>query len=229
MSNRGVLIALEGPEGAGKSTQAPRIAAALTERGLSPLVTREPGGTAVGEAIRQMLLDQSDYAILPETEALLYAAARSQHVREVLSPAIAAGSVVICDRFIDSTLAYQGGGRGLDRDQLMRLHSIAADGMEPDLCVLFDLPIQVGLNRRFSEGGSVNRLDAAGEAFHQRVRSVYLRLAAENPSHWLTIDAGAKMQQVTSEAVHGILARLSTRLDALMMTRDTAERRALDP
>ena len=152
MQDRGVFIALEGPEGAGKSTQAPRIAAALGDRGFSVILTREPGGTAVGEAIRKLLLDQDDYVILPETEALLYAAARSQHVREVLTPALTADSVVVCDRFIDSTLAYQGGGRGLASDLLMRLHDIAADGLSPDLRVLFDLPVLEGLHRRLSAG-----------------------------------------------------------------------------
>lgn len=218
MAGQGLLIALEGPEGAGKSTQAARIAAGLEADGLHVLVTREPGGTAAGEAIRGILLERIETAILPQTEALLYAAARAQHVRDIICPALASGTAVICDRFIDSTLAYQGGGRGLSLDDLRALHQFAAGGIQPDLRLLFDLPVEHGLERRFADATGLNRLDGAGKAFHNRVRETYLRLAKAQPDTWIVIDAMAPPERVTAEAIAGIRNRLAARLDALKST-----------
>jgi len=153
-------------------------------------LTREPGGTQIGNRIRTLLLDHSSYAMLPETEVLLHAASRAQHVREVIRPALDNGTVVVCDRYVDSTLAYQGGGHLLPHDQLIAIQQFATGGLMPDLRVLLDLPIDQGLARRFKVPEEINRIDAASEAFHQRVRRAYLDAASADPSGWCVIDAG---------------------------------------
>ncbi len=153
------------------------------------MTTREPGGTRVGNEIRSILLGSGDYAILPETEVLLLAAARAQHVREVIAPALACGAMVLCDRYVDSTYAYQGGGSGLDLESLRTIQAFATDGLEPDLRILLDLPVEVGLGRRHADPSSVNRIDMASVAYHQRVREAYLALATANPQHWVIVDA----------------------------------------
>jgi dTMP kinase len=185
----GRFIVFEGPEGGGKTLQLGRLAERMRSDGMDVVQTREPGGTRVGNEIRSILLGLDDYAILPETEALLMAAARAQHVREVIQPALARGAWVVCDRFVDSTYAYQGGGSGLDRDQLRSIQQFATAGLEPDLRVLLDLPVEIGLRRRHADAGSVNRIDLADVQYHQRVRETFLHLAAVAPDRWITIDA----------------------------------------
>ncbi len=179
----------EGPDGGGKSSQLLRLAATLRDRGLPVLTTREPGGTELGDQIRTLLLSLAGYAILPETEVLLLAAARAQHVHDVIAPALRLGKVVLCDRFVDSTYAYQAAGRGLDIEPLRRIQEYATGGLEPDLRVLLDIPVEVGLKRRLAEPDSVNRMDLADIGFHQRVRDAYLRAAGSDPGTWTTIDA----------------------------------------
>lgn len=191
------FIALEGPDGAGKSVQAAMLRGFLEERGWQVLLTREPGGTPLGDEVRRILLHSYDLAILPETELLLLAAARSQHVREAILPALDAGIAVVCDRFVDSTYAYQGGGHGLPMDVLQRVQDVATGGLEPDLRVLVDVPIEVGLQRRHADAGSVNRIDGASDAFHQRVRNAFLELARQNPEGWSVVDG---QRDVTSVA-----------------------------
>ena len=204
----GFFVALEGPEGAGKSTQARLLDARLREAGWPVLLTREPGGTPIGEQIRRVLLDHGNCAMLAETEALLYSAARAQHVGEVLRPALAEGAVVVCDRFVDSTLAYQGGGRGLSLDQLRLVQQVATGGLTPDLRVLLDLPTADGLARRFAAGDGVNRLDAADLAFHERVRAAYLDLATADPDGWAVVDAAHPVEEVARRVAEAVLARL---------------------
>jgi len=205
----GFFIALEGPEGAGKSTQARALGAAITEAGFPVLLTREPGGTPIGEQVRRVVLDQSNCAMLPETEVLLYAAARAQHVGEVLRPALDAGAVVICDRYIDSTFAYQGGGRQLDMASLRQIQEYATGGLLPELRILLDLPVEDGLRRRMSASDEVNRLDRADLAFHRRVRASFLELAAANPGDWVLIDATAPPEMVTAAVLAAVMPRLS--------------------
>jgi dTMP kinase len=149
--------------------------------------------------------------MLPETEVLLYAAARAQHVGEVLRPALESGAVVICDRYVDSTFAYQGGGRQLDMSTLESIQQYATGGLAPDLRVLLDLPVEVGLQRRLADAVEVNRLDVAELGFHQRVREAFLGLAAEDPGGWVVIDASATPDQVTTAVLSAVMPRLLRR------------------
>jgi dTMP kinase len=212
----GFFITIEGPEGAGKSTQARRLASALEVAGHSVVLTREPGGTEIGEAIRTILLEQRNHAMLAETEALLHTAARSQHVGEKIRPALANGQIVVCDRFVDSTLAYQGGGRGIAIERLGAIQEIATGGLKPDLKILLDLPVEVGLARRFGASGEINRMDTAGEDFHRRVRATFLQLANEQPDDWIVIDASRNEAEVTE----GLLRAVASRTDLLPALKD---------
>ena len=185
------FITFEGPEGCGKTTQARRLAAMLAARGVRVLLTREPGGTPIAEQIRQVLLRPDNDAMLPPTEALLYLAARAQHTGEVIRPALAAGTTVICDRYTDSTLAYQGHGHGLPLAELARMDDFATGGLRPDLTIYLDLPVAVGLARK--QGAEWNRLEEQALAFHERVRAGYLALAAAEPRRWVVLDARADL------------------------------------
>jgi len=184
----GLFVTFEGGEGSGKSTQIARLAARLRALGADPLVTREPGGTPLAEGIRTLLLDPK-HEPLPISEALLMVAARADLVATVLRPALAAGRPVLCDRYTDSTLAYQGGGRGLDARMLEGWNAAATGGLVPDLTFLFDLDPQVGLARREAAGLQANRLDRETPEFHRRVRERYLELAAREPERWRVLDA----------------------------------------
>ena len=185
---RGPFITLEGPEGAGKSIQAKLLGVFLEGEGWPVLLTREPGGTPLGDEVRQILLHSADLSILPETEVLLLAAGRAQHVRERILPALQSGHAVVCDRFVDSTYAYQGGGHGLPLERLRPIQEFATAGLEPDIRMLLDVPIEIGLQRRHADVGSVNRIDLAPDAFHERVRAAFLELAGQNPPGWSVID-----------------------------------------
>lgn len=197
------FIAFEGPEGGGKSTQARAVARALALAGRSHLLTREPGGTAIGEQLRAVLLGAENRAMVPEAEALLLLAARAQHVGEVLGPALARGEVVLCDRFAGATFAYQGYGRGLSLATLRQLQTFAAGTLTPDLTLLFDLPAEVGLARRHA-AGEVNRLDAAGLDFHLRVGAGYRELAAAEPDRWAIIDATRSLDEVATATLRAV-------------------------
>ena len=202
------FIVFEGPEGGGKTVQTQRLAASLDADGHPVLLTREPGGTGVGEAIRGLLLESDDAAMFAQTEALLMSAARAQHVHEVILPARASGKTVICDRFIDSTFAYQGGGRGLDLEALIAIQHFATGGLQPDLKLLLDLPVEVGLRRRHTDPMSLNRIDLADLAFHQRVRESYIHLARQEPERWVVIDASASPDAVASAIEMAVRERL---------------------
>jgi dTMP kinase len=211
----GCFITFEGPEGGGKSTQVLRLAERLGAAGHAVTVTREPGGTAAGEAIREVLLNPSGGALLPATEALLFCAARAELVENVIRPNLASGHVVLCDRYTDSTLAYQGYGRGLDLTMLATLNRLATGDLVPDVTLLLDLPADVGLARRRREG-DWNRIDAASLAFHERVRAGFLALAAAEPQRWHVVAADRPFDTVAEELwsiVAGRVARLT--LDAV--------------
>lgn len=195
----GVFITFEGPEGAGKSTQIRLLAQQLEAQGFQVVVTREPGGTAIGERIRAILLDRGSAAMVPETETLLLSAARAQHVHEVILPALEHEQVVLCDRFVESTLAYQGGGRGLSFEALRAVQVFAVGSLRPDLRILLDIEVERGLARRMGDAGSVNRMDEEGIAFHRRVRQAYRDLASEEPEGWRVIDADRPVAEIANE------------------------------
>ena len=192
----GRFIVFEGPEGSGKSTQIRRLARALRAAQHQVVETREPGGTAVGDAIRGVLLGSGDYAMLPETEAFLLSASRVQHVHDIIQPALNRGDIVLCDRFSDSSLAYQGGGHGMSEDDLRCLERIATRGVRPEMRVLLDLPVAEGLARRHQDAESVNRIDRANLAFHERVGTAYRDMAASTPEQWTVIDASQSPDEV---------------------------------
>lgn len=203
-----MFITLEGPEGSGKTSQLPALADYLRDAGYDVLVTREPGGTAVGDQIREILMNLQNVSIIPRTEILLFLAARAQHVDEVIRPALAAGKVVLCDRFGDSTLAYQGFGHKTDLDTLQALLDFSTGGLKPDLTLLVDVPIQEGMSRKHMNSVEWNRLDAYALAFHERVRQGYLALAEAEPERWLIIDATQDKESVQESLRKAIVSRL---------------------
>ncbi|CAN5262132.1 dTMP kinase [soil metagenome] len=199
----GVFITLEGPDGAGKSSQAELLAADLREAGLTVVLTREPGGSTLGERIRQVLLDNQSKQHHPLADALLFNAARRQLVSEIIEPALAAGAVVICDRFADSTLAYQGFAGRVPLATLRQIAEYATSGLRPVRTVLLDLPPDAGLARRAhgpADGLTRFELDPAHDlGFHQRVRDGYLQLASEEPDRWRVVDAARDSEQVARD------------------------------
>ena len=203
-----MFITLEGPEGAGKTTQLRALAGFLRDCGYDVVTTREPGGTPIGDQIRHVLHDTANTAMSPTAEMLLYAASRAQLVAEVIRPALVAGRVVLCDRYADSTLAYQGFGRGLDSDMLATLTAIATGSLRPDLTLLLDLDVVRGLARRRDEGEEMNRLDLETLEFHRRVRDGYLALAAAEPARWVCIDADRPGDEVQVDVRRAVLKRL---------------------
>jgi dTMP kinase len=203
-----MFITLEGPEGSGKSTQLSLLAAFLEESGYSVVATREPGGTDIGDQIRDVLHDVRNTAMKPETEFLLYSASRAQLVREVINPALADKKVVLCDRFADSTIAYQGYGRGLVLEALRAITRFATGGLVPDITFLLDIDVQEGLNRRINGADEMNRLDLEAIAFHQRVRDGYHQMAAAEPDRWVVVDAGQSPEEIQRELRAITLERL---------------------
>jgi dTMP kinase len=193
----GVFIAFEGIDGSGKSTVATAVARKLKEeQDRAVVLTREPGGTPLGEGVRSLVLSAASTGITGVAELLLFSAARAQHVAEVIEPQLQQGSIIICDRFTDSTLAYQWGGRGIPRSTIEAAQDLATGGTAPDLRVLLDLPIEVALARRHAEADSVDRFDAEEHAFHQAVRDTYLALVSETPEEWIVIDGGPTQREV---------------------------------
>ena len=198
----GLFIAFEGPEGAGKSTQLRHLAARLETLGRDPLVTKEPGGTPVGERIRQLVLLEPELAIAPVTEFLLYSASRAQHVKDVIAPALEAGRTVVCDRFAGASVAYQGNGRELPRAFIDTVTATVTGGIKPDVTLLFDIEPEVGL-ARVARRGQKDRLEQADLSFHRRVRQGFLQ-QVEADSSWLTFDAAlaeTELQALVWEAL----------------------------
>jgi len=209
-ARHGTFVVFEGGEGAGKSTQVGRLAESLRAQGRDVVVTREPGATDVGARIRRLVLDRGD-APSPRAEALLYAADRAHHVATIVRPALARGAVVISDRYVDSSLAYQGAGRTLPVQEISWLSSWATGGLKPDLVVLLDVDPGVGLNRVASRGNGTDRLEDESRAFHERVRYAFLDLAAADPRRYLVLDAARPADEIAT----AVSERLSTILDPL--------------
>lgn len=203
-----LFITLEGPEGGGKSSQAVQLVEHLREQGYDVLHSREPGGTSIGEQIRGVLFSLDNTLMHPRTEFLLFSAARAQHVNEVILPQLNEGRVVVCDRFFDASLAYQGYGHELDLDSLRSITTFATGGLTPDLTLLLDLPVEEGLKRR-EQDGDWNRLDDYDLEFHHRVREGYLAMAASDPERWVVIDAQQSLSEVQGEIRRAVDAHLS--------------------
>lgn len=198
----GLFITIEGPEGAGKTTVLNRVVQVLKQRGMDVVQTREPGGIAIAEQIRSIILNKENTEMDARTEALLYAAARRQHLVETVVPAVNRGAVVLCDRFVDSSLAYQGHARGLGMEEVELINSFAIEGMMPDLTLLFDIRPEEGLARIHQHNGrEVNRLDLEDLSFHKKVREGYLYLAEKYASRIVIIDAEKDQESVFKETI----------------------------
>jgi dTMP kinase len=210
VGKKGIFITFEGPDGSGKSSQVAALADFLRQAGYPVLATREPGGTAIGDQVRSILMVLKNTEMQPRTEILLFQASRAQLVEQVILPQLAAGSVVLCDRYADSTLAYQGYGyQQFTLEQLKPLIAFATGGLSPDLTLLLDVEVNEGL-RRMMKDGDYNRLDVYECAFHERVRQGYLEMARREPQRWVTVDAGQPADQVQAAIRQIVLGRLES-------------------
>lgn len=204
-----MFITLEGPEGSGKTTAVEFAVKKLEEMGYQIVRTREPGGTPIAEQIRNVILDKQNTAMDARTEALLYAASRRQHLVEKVWPAIKEGKIVVCDRYLDSSLAYQGGARGLGIDEVLNINLFATENTWPDLTLLFDIKPEIGLQRISANANrEVNRLDLEKIDFHNKVRDSFLLLAKIYPERFIIIDASKDREQVAKDTLEAILSRL---------------------
>jgi len=203
-----MFITFEGPDGSGKSTQIRLLAERLKQAGCNVRLTREPGGTEIGEQIRAVLHDLKNRAMHPRAELLLYSAARAQLVEQVIRPHLAAGDLVLSDRYFDSTLAYQGYGHGLDLAALRQITTFATGGLTPDLTLFLDLDVELGLRRRQANAAEWNRLDDYALAFHQRVRAGYHELMQLEPGRWVKLDATRSTEELHAEVWRVVVERL---------------------
>jgi dTMP kinase len=201
----GKFCTFEGIDGCGKSTQLARVAERLRGAGTPCLVTREPGGTAVSEKIRELLISPDNKGMCSEAELLLYLAARAQHVREVIKPAVDRGETVLCDRFERATFAYQGGGRGLDVDAIRGINGFATGGMEPDMTFIIDIPVEVSMERLKRIGKGTDRVESAGASFFERVRNAYVCAAEADPYRVKLLDGTMGIDELTDE-IMGVIA-----------------------
>lgn len=208
IQSTGLFIAFEGGDGAGKSTQAARLSDALESRGLTVLRTREPGGTPIGEKLRSLVLDHGHGTIDARTEALMFAAARAAHAHQVIRPALAQGTVVITDRYVDSSVAYQGVGRGLGAEGVLSLNEWATEGLHPHLTVLLDVDPAHGRRRRTAGDTAEDRLESEPDEFHSAIRHAFLDLAEAAPSSYLVLPAG--------EEIEALAARILERVESLL-------------
>ena len=210
--SKGFLVSLEGPEGAGKTSVLEALIPILEDRGVKVLTTREPGGVLIGEKIREVILDPSHTEMDPKTELLLYIASRRQHLVEKVLPALVAGKLVIMDRFIDSSVAYQGFGRGLDIDAIDWLNQFATDGLKPDLTLYFDIEVEEGLARIAANSDrEVNRLDMESLDLHRKVRQGYLSLLEKEANRIVKIDASLPLDQVIEKTQQLLFDRMGLR------------------
>ena len=204
-----MFITIEGPEGSGKTTAVDAAVKELEKLGYQIVRTREPGGTPIAEQIRNVILDKNNTAMDQRTEALLYAASRRQHLVEKVWPALKEGKIVICDRYLDSSLAYQGGARGLGVDNILQVNSFATEGTFPDLTLLFDIDPELGLARIAANSDrEVNRLDLEEIEFHKKVRNTFLELAKRYPERFVVIDASQSREEVAKQTLEVMLSRI---------------------
>ena len=210
-----MFITFEGPEGSGKSTQITLLAHTLRQQGFSVVQTREPGGTSIGDQIRAVVHHVENTRMAAAAELLLYSASRAQLVHEVIRPSLTAGKIVLCDRYADSTIAYQGYGRNLDLDALHQITRFATGGLKPDLTLLLDIDVECGLARRTNGGEEMNRLDLETVAFHRRVRAGYHKLAAAEPARWVIVDADREVTAVQEALLQIILSQLTQQSEAI--------------
>lgn len=216
----GFFITFEGVEGCGKTTQIKLLAELLASRGINTVLTREPGGCRIADKIRSILLDAENSALSPLAELMLYAAARAQHITEVITPALEAGKIVLCDRFCDATVAYQSFGRGIDRSVINTLNNYACQGVSPDLTVLVDCDPAVGLKRAHlrieaTSGPREERFELETVAFHHRVRDGYLRLADEEPQRFMIINGSETIDEIFAAISSLVVARIPEALRAV--------------
>jgi dTMP kinase len=205
-----MLFTLEGPEGSGKTSHVPAVVEYLRQQGYQVFPTREPGGTPIGEQIRGVIHDMQNAEMHARTETLLYQAARAQIVEEVIRPRLAAGEIVLSDRYYDSTIAYQGYGHQQDLAQVRELVRYATGGLVPDLTILLDLDVELGLKRKTQNGVEWNRLDAYTLEFHQRVRAGYLEMVRQEPARWAVVDASQEWERVQRDLRAKVIERLSS-------------------
>ena len=204
-----MFITIEGPEGSGKTTAVDTAVKELEKMGYQIVRTREPGGTPIAEQIRNVILDKNNTAMDQRTEALLYAASRRQHLVEKVWPALKEGKIVVCDRYLDSSLAYQGGARGLGVDNILNVNNFATEGTFPDLTLLFDLQPELGLARIAANSNrEVNRLDLEKLEFHKKVRETFLELAKRYPERFVVIDASQSREEVAKKTLEVMLSRI---------------------
>ncbi len=202
------FITFEGPEGSGKTTQMQLLADYVQEQGYDVLCTREPGGTRIGDRVREVLLDPDHTEMARSTEFLLFSAARAQHVEQVIRPHLERGGVVLCDRYADSSLAYQGYGNQLDLDTLRLITRFATSRLTPDLTIYLDIDVREGLQRKVGgDGDAWNRIEEKGIAYHQRVRAGYLEMIAQEPQRWVRLDAGHDVAQIQAAIRREVEAR----------------------
>ncbi|RKW69822.1 dTMP kinase [Galactobacter caseinivorans] len=206
-SGRGFFVTFEGGDGSGKSTQTSRLTSSLVSAGRRVVRTREPGGTPMAETLRGLVLDHGHGPVDARTEALLYSTARASHVAQVIRPALQRGDVVVCDRFVDSSLAYQGVGRGLGLEAVAELNRFASGGLVPDLTVLLDVSAEVGRSRRRNGPGQEDRLESEPDDFHESIRQAFLSLAAASPERYVVLDAGRPQEDLAQEILELVLRR----------------------
>jgi dTMP kinase len=194
-----MFITFEGPDGSGKTTQSKLLANYLEAQGKQVLWTREPGGSVIGQKLRTLLLEDKSLKLDPLTELFLFAADRAEHVRSVIKPALALGKIVVCDRYIDSTTAYQSGGRGFDRQMVTTLNLLSTEGLAPDKTFIIDVPSEVGLARVQTQRGVADKFEAEALGFHQRVRSMYLNIAQEQAQRCIVIDGTQPIEAIFTQ------------------------------
>ena len=202
---RGLFITFEGMEGCGKTTQVKRLARSLQGLGIPVVVTLEPGGTSIGKNIRRVLLDSRNKALTPLSELMLYAADRAQHVEEIIKPTLGSGKWVVCDRFCDATVVYQGAARGQDKKLIQLLNNVATQGIRPHLTFLLDCPVEVGLRRALGRNmRGQDRFEREALSFHRKVRNGYLDLARKNKKRFVILDAGASRKEIEAEILRHV-------------------------